>query len=778
MGHLYSANEERGVYKTTDGGTTWTKSLFVNENAGAIDLVIDPQDPAILYAATWERTRRAWNFTEAGSGSGIYKSINGGNTWNKISGDPSGFPGTAGTGRIGLSCSVENGNTVLFAVLDNYDRRAKEEKEKSEGLTKEDFRNMTNANFSILDDKKLQSFLEDNKFPEKYSAKKVKSMVANGKMKPNALVEYLEDANSLLFDTPVIGAELYRSNDQGTSWSKTHDGFLDDLFYSYGYYFAQVRSHPTNPDEVYLFGVPVVRSIDGGKTFSEINADNVHSDHHACWINPDREGHVIIGNDGGVNISYDAGEHWIKCNSPAVGQFYSVTLDNATPYNIYGGLQDNGVWKGPSNYKARDRWHSTGQYPYKGISGGDGMQVAVDLRDNNTVYTGFQFGNYFRIDVENGDRKYITPKHELGERPLRWNWQSPIHLSVHNQDIFYMGSNKVHRSFNQANDFEAISDDLTKGGRKGDVAFGTLSSIHESPLKFGLLYAGSDDGLVHCSQDAGQSWTKCNTGLPADRWVVTVQASSHKKSRVYLAMNGYRWDDFMAYAYVSEDYGNSWRSIAAGIPAESINVIHEDEKNENILYIGTDHGLYISLDRGTTWQSFQANLPAVSVHDIAIHDKTEEIILGTHGRSFWKGSVKEIRQMDSELMNNALYAFDIDKIKRRNFWGNSWSQWYEPNLPEIDFLVYANAQQSLTIEIKDSDGLTVMKWKEDAKRGINKYTTDLSTDGAVAKKLNAKLEKKDQVKVADNEQWYLPKGTYEVTISGNGSTTSTSMTIK
>ena len=672
---------------------------------------------------------------------------------------------------------MENGNTILFAILDNYDRRVQEEKEKQEGLTKEDFRNMSIANFSTLTNKKLQAFLDENGFPEKYSVKQVKSMVANGAMKPIALVEYLEDANSLLFDTPVIGAELYRSSDNGASWSKTHDGYLDDLFYSYGYYFAQVRTHPTNPNEIYLFGVPVIRSTDGGKTFSEINADNVHSDHHACWINPNRDGHVIIGNDGGVNISYDAGEHWTKCNSPAVGQFYSVTLDNATPYNIYGGLQDNGVWKGPSNYKARDRWHATGQYPYKRISGGDGMQVAVDLRDNNTVYTGFQFGNYFRINVENGDRKFITPKHELGERPLRWNWQAPIHLSVHNQDIFYMGSNKVHRSFNQADDFETISKDLTKGGRKGDVAFGTLTSIHESPLKFGLLYAGSDDGLVHCSMDAGQTWTSCNASLPDDRWVVTVEASAHHKSRVYLAMNGYRWDDFNVYIYVSEDFGKNWKTISNGIPSESVNVIHEDEQNENVLYVGTDHGLYISLDRGNSWSSFQGNLPAVSVHDIAIHSKTQDIVLGTHGRSFWKGSVKEIRQLDADLMSASIHVFNIDKIKKRRFWGNSFSQWYEPNIPEIDFLVYAKDAQQLSFQIKNADGIVVANWKAAAKEGLNNYITDLSTSKDIAQKLNDKLEKKDQVKEADNGKWYLPVGEYELIVSSKENSASTSLII-
>ena len=621
---LYSPNKERGVYKTTDGGNTWSQVLFVNENAGAVDLIIDPQDPNILYAGIWERERRAWNFTEAGLGSGIYKSVDAGASWNKISGGKSGFPSTEGTGRIGLGSGVKNGNTIVYAILDNYDRRAKEEDKKKDELSKESFRNMSPEEFEKLEDKKIDDFLKKNNFPEKYSAEKLKKQVSDGALKPLDLVEYLEDANSLLFDTPVIGAQLYVSENGGTNWKKTHAGYLDDLHFSYGYYFGQVRANPKNPDQLYVFGVPVLRSDDGGKSFVSVNGDNVHVDHHACWVNPDRAGHVIIGNDGGVNISFDAGESWIKCNSPAVGQFYSVAVDEATPYNIYGGLQDNGVWKGPNNYKASSRWYAQGDYPYDFISGGDGMQVAIDLRDNTTVYTGFQFGNYFRINNTVGERKYITPKHDLGERPLRWNWQSPIHLSIHNQDIFYMGSNKLHRSLDQGNSFEAISDDLTTGGIKGDVAYSTLTSIHESPLQFGLLYTGSDDGLVYCSKDGGISWTSIKNGLPERMWVTKIQASHHKKGRVYLSMNGYRWDDFKAYVFVSDDYGNSWQSISTGLPLEPVNIIKEDKENEDLLYLGTDHGLYVSMDRGNNWSVLQGNLPAVAVHDIAIHEESEE----------------------------------------------------------------------------------------------------------------------------------------------------------
>ncbi|MEL6867524.1 MAG: hypothetical protein AAFP19_24075 [Bacteroidota bacterium] len=416
LGHLYSPNKERGVYKSTDGGDNWRQTLFVDENSGVIDMVIDPKNADVLYAASWHRERRAWNFVESGKGSGIYRSDNGGEKWQLMTNKASGFPTGEGVGRIGLAISQQDG--AVMAVVDNYDRRPKEEEEDKEELTKEDFRNMSKSDFLKLEEKQLKSFLSDGRFPEKYTAQKVMEMVKNDEIKPIALVEYLEDANSLLFDTPVIGAQVYRSTNGGKTWDKTHKDYIDNTFFSYGYYFGQIRIAPDDPQKVYIVGVPVLRSDNGGATFQSINGDNVHVDHHAMWLNADRPGHIILGNDGGVNISYDFGEHWFKCNTPAVGQFYSVNVDMAKPYNVYGGLQDNGVWAGPNNYVASTGWQGQGRYPYQSIMGGDGMQVAIDTRDNNTVFTGYQFGNYFRVNKNTRKRDYITPKHEHWKEPL------------------------------------------------------------------------------------------------------------------------------------------------------------------------------------------------------------------------------------------------------------------------------------------------------------------------------------------------------------------------
>ena len=391
IGHLYSPNEERGIFKTVDGGKSWRKTLFINEDTGIIDVVSSPNNPDILYAASWERDRKAWNFEGNGKNSGIYKSMDGGDSWTKIS-DNNGFPNGDGVGRIGLA--VYDDNTV-YAFHDSQFRREKKggKKKPSENLTKEDFKTMSVEDFLKLTDKKLNTYLKTNGFQEKYRAPNVKQMVRAGTVKPVDLAKYLENANSLLFDTPVIGAEVFLTTNGGTSWKKTHKGYLDAVYYSYGYYFGEVRVDPQDKNGIYIMGVPILKSKDGGKTFKSISRENVHSDHHALWVNPNRQGHLINGNDGGLNMSYDDGESWNKLNEPSVGQFYAIYADNQKPYNVYGGLQDNGVWTATHTARMNKRWHASGKNPYESIMGGDGMQVQVDDRNPNIVFTGFQFGN-------------------------------------------------------------------------------------------------------------------------------------------------------------------------------------------------------------------------------------------------------------------------------------------------------------------------------------------------------------------------------------------------
>jgi len=784
LGHLYSPNAERGIFKTTDGGKTWKKTLFVNENSGGIDLVIDPSsqndtndpnDPMTLYAATWERSRRSWDFDGAGEGSGIWKSTDGGNTWAKSSTAASGFPTGEKIGRIGLSAGKKNGKTVLYACLDNQNSKPKKDKPKEDVLSKDQLRSISKEDFLKLSDEKIGDYLKQNDFPEKYNAKKVKGLVEKDKLKPIALVEYLEDANTSLFETDFIGAELYRSDDGGTTWKRTHEDALEQMHFTYGYYFSNVRCMPEDADKVYMIGFFIIRSEDGGKSWKNINGDNVHVDHHALWLNPSRAGHLVNGNDGGLNISWDNGESWTKCNSPAVGQFYAVTTDEAEPYNVYGGAQDNGVWVGPSTYEASNSWHQTGQYPYRELMGGDGMQIQVDYRDNNTVYTGFQFGNYFRINKLTNDVKPITPKHDLGERPLRFNWQTPIWLSRHQQDVLYLGANKVYRSFNKGADWEAISGDLTQGGKAGNVPYGTLTSICESPMKFGLLYAGSDDGLIHVTRDGGETWTKISDSLIQNLWVSRVQASAHERGRVYASLNGYRWDDFTPYLYVSQDYGQHWERIGLDLPFEPINVVKEDPSNGNILYVGTDHNVYVSLDGGRSFQTLSADFPDVPVHDLDIQAKANDLIIGTHGRSMFKADLSNIQKLTFETLLAEIQVFELQKKKFSKNWGKKqpYKESKDPELP-VWFFTKSAGKANWTVKHKES-GLILNNGQLDCSKGLNqwKYTLDFKEESLKKYRETLQSAQKDskksfEIEKSDTGKLYLQKGVYTFTLEKAG----------
>lgn len=774
LGHLYSPNPERGLYKSTDGGKSWAKTLFVNDNTGAIDLVIDPTNPQILYAATWERSRKAWDFLGSGKGSGIYKSTDGGNTWTKVTIEGSGFPSTAGVGRIGLDIYPKNPN-IIYAVMDNQDAQEKKVEETANALKIKPsmLKTMSADDFMKQSDEDITAYLDRYGIPATYSAKSIKEDIKNGKYTPKALADYI-NANDDLFEITVKGLEVYRSDDAGKTWKRTHEKYLEGVVYTYGYYFSQVRVNPNDEQEIFTMGVPVIRSNDGGKTWKALDDTNAHSDHHALWINPNRKGHLILGNDGGLNISYDNGDSWFKLNNIPVGQFYSVNVDMATPYNVYGGLQDNGVWGGSSQNKPTKDWHDSGRYPFQSLMGGDGMQVEIDTRDNATIYTGFQFGNYFRINKNTQERKFITPKHQLGETPYRWNWETPIHLSRHNQDILYMGSHRFHRSLNKGDSFETLSSDLTKGGKEGNVPFGTLTVIHESPKKFGLLYVGSDDGLIHVSKDGGYTWKRISDNLPQNLWVSQVYASHHVESRVYASLNGYRNDHFEAYVYVSENYGETWQRIGTALPAEPVNVVKEDPENQNIIYVGTDHGAYASLDRGQTFHAFVKGFPAVPVHDLVVHPRDREIVLATHGRSFYVGNVAHLQQLKPEILAKEVHIFALKNTNFNERWGTSRDEFSTPFTPSLEIAFYANKHIENTVKILSANGLTLKEIKDISKKGLNFVSYDLTLDEKVVesyqKELSDKAKKEVKLKKAQDGKYYLQAGEYTVQIGNEKQT--------
>jgi photosystem II stability/assembly factor-like uncharacterized protein len=658
LGHLYSPNKERGVYKTTDGGKTWKQTLYVDDNTGAVDLDINPSNPNELYAAMWYKTRASWKFVESGKTSGIYKSTDGGESWKLVSGAGSGFVTGEKIGRIGIAVYPKNPN-IVYAIVDNNTPKPDTAKKNDSLYKKEDFKNISKEQFQQLDSKKLDTFLRKNFFPRKYTAALVKDMVATDKVKPTAVWDYLNSDDGFQ-NSGIYGCEVYRSDDAGMTWKKTNQKSIG-IYSTYGYYFGKIYVSPMNENKLVITGVSVQLSTDGGKTFKNIDQRNVHGDHHAIWINPKKDSHIINGNDGGCNITYDNGEHWFFANTPPVGQFYSVVTDDDKPYNVYGGLQDNNVWYGPSTYKENAGWQSSGDYPYKPLIGGDGMQVQVDTRDNVTTYAGSQFGVYSRLNRKTrSDRKSVRPQHELGESPLRFNWQTPILLSKHNQDIFYIGSNRLYRSLNRGDTLIGITGDLSNGKKEGNVPYGTLTTLTESPLRFGLLYAGTDDGNIQLSKDGGYTWTKVNvtmsepkgktknkqlqTAVPSGLWVSRVVASQYKEGRVYASLNGYRSDNFAPYLFVSDDYGSTWRQLGKDLPYEPVNVVREDPKSDSILYVGTDGGLYVSFDAGNSFMMWNGGLPkSIPVHDIAIQVRENEIILGTHGRSLYVSKLDDIQ---------------------------------------------------------------------------------------------------------------------------------------
>jgi len=774
LGHLYTPNRERGIFKTTDGGKTWKQTLYLNDTTGIVDLLIDPTQPDVLYASSWTRTRTAWQFTGNGEGSGIYKSTDGGEHWQRLSTEVSGFPVGPGVGRIGLSLCAQQPN-ILYALLDNqsHQEKKKEDKEKKKKLAPRDLAEMSEDEFFAMENKELADYLKEQGYPDKYSAEGLKDSVKNKRFSVKDIADWkLADADAGLFDTPVKGAELYVSRDAGISWAKTHEDLLEGVYFTYGYYFGTVAVSPVNPDKVFIAGYPVLMSTDGGKNFKQIDGENCHPDYHRIWINPRNDRHLITGNDGGLNISYDDGKSWFKANNPAVGQFYAIEVDNDKPYHVYGGLQDNGTWTGPSNHTESTAWQQSGDYAYKGIGDGDGMQVQVDTRRNETVYLGYQFGNYFRYNKNSKEYSDIKPLHDIGQKPFRFNWQTPICLSKHNQDIFYMGSNCFHRSMQQGAQLQTLSSDLSNTHQKGNVPFGTLTTLSESPLRFGLLYAGTDDGQIHLSKDAGYSWTLISKGLPVGKWVSRVIASRHKEGRVYVTLNGYRQDDFTPYLFVSEDYGQSWKNLSANLPAEPLNVVREDPKKAALLYAGSDNGLYVSHDAGQHFLPWRGGLPRVAIHDIAIQERENDILLGTHGRSIYVASM-DLIQRYTEVKDKDLFIFSLNETRWNPRWGSKWAAYAEPQTARLSIPYYSQHATEYTLRIKTEKGKVLHAFSDQAVQGMNFSDYDYSLPAESIQLLQQKPL------IADNGVYYLTPGRYILELSNHqGSVASAEFIVK
>ena len=582
-GHEWTYNKERGVFKTTNGGKTWDKILYINEKIGAADLVMDPSDSNVLYASMWNRTRRRWSDPMPGPGDGIFKTTDGGKTWKQKT---KGLPDFKLTGRIGLDIARSNPN-VIYAFIDNHN---------------------------------------PGRMPEKGERD------AYGRLKTGRVIK---------------GAEVYRSDDKGETWRKVSpdNRMMEGFGGTYGWVFGQMRVDPNDENTIYIMGLALAKSTDGGKTFKRLYFPGLHGDHHGLWIDPEDSNYLINVNDGGVNVSYDGGIIWRDFHTihPVV-QFYNVAYDMEEPFNVYGSVQDHGTYKGnvahnlPRRRRERrpvTRWESA--------PGGEGTHIAVDPLNSNILYSSSFYGRLQRSEFKNGVwvSVSIVPKAGEGEPPLRGQWMAPTIISPHNPSVIYHGMQYLYRSMNRGDTWERISPDLSYNDpdKLGKLPFAIphqcLTAISESPFQFGLIYTGTDDGRVHITRNGGVSWTEIIKGLPYNKQVSRIVASKYDKGTVFLTLNGRRDDDFADYIYKSTDYGKTWADISGNMPGGPVNVIREDPKNKDVLYVGTDLGVYVTIDGGKKWHVLANSLPICFVWDLIIHPRDNALVIATNGRGMY-----------------------------------------------------------------------------------------------------------------------------------------------
>jgi photosystem II stability/assembly factor-like uncharacterized protein len=621
LGHIWDANPERGIYRTDDGGESWELVNFVSDKAGFVDLVIHPEDPDILFASSWERVRGPYFLQSGGPGSGLWKTTDGGDSWERL--QPDGFPDSM-LGRIGLAIS-QSDPEVMYAMVE-------------------------------------AEATEDDGAP-------------NG---------------------------LYRTIDGGDSWEKMNRHNIRPFYYS------QVRVDPKDPDRVYWSSTPVNVSNDGGATIGQTTVD-LHVDHHAMWIDPVDPERMMVGNDGGIGVTFDKGGNWLFPNTMPLGQFYEVSYGMEVPYTVCGGLQDNGSWCGPS----RRAWGEINNHMWAAVNGGDGFFTLQDPVEHEIVYAESQGGNMARFNTATGER-FDFPKPnwkeawlrwedsilanpdaeedridhfremqaaDSADAVLRWNWNTPLVLSPHDNTVVYVAANRVLKYTNRGEEFEALSPDLTyadpekvristetTGGitpdRTGAETFATIVTLAESPLQPGFLLAGTDDGRSWITRDDGGDWEELTgryPGVPEGTWVRRMEPSPHDPSTFFVAFDGHRTNDFTPYVYMTEDGGRAFTSVASDLPRggpDFVHVVRQDPVNPNLLFVGTDVGVYVSTDKGAHWQKFMNGLPTVPVHDLKIHPRDHELIAGTHGRSIWIVDIAPLQQLTDEVLASDFHLFD------------------------------------------------------------------------------------------------------------------------
>lgn len=757
VGHLFGPNPERGVYKSTNGGRTWDRVHFIDEDTGITDLQIDHQNPNILYAASYQRRRTACCFNGGGPGSGLWKSTDAGRTWTRLTGN--GLP--PGTyGRIALDVSRSNPNIVYAQIEAGQVGQPIEPGGRGGrggfGGGGYDWCNNAGPNRGF-----------------------------GGRGGRGGQAQQPQQAPAL---DPSRGG-IFRSEDGGRTWRHVSNCNARPM------YFSQLRVDAQNPNIVYVAGLPIAKSLDGGRTFVTLDGDGLggepgHVDVHAIWVDPKNSNHLMNGNDGGLDVSWDQGRTWISVKTMPVGTFYAVSYDMRRPYWVCGGLQDNGSWCAPSHTRSNVGILNSDWFR---IGGGDGFYTAQDPTDPWIVYAESQNGNTNRLDLRTGESTRIRPT-APPQQPVdvpagrgggggggrgggppnvvngvpgdqyRFNWNTPYQLSPHNPNVVWLGGNRLFKSYDRGNTWVA-SPDLTRQydrntatimGQPGNVTmlskndglsmYSTIITVSESPIKPGLVWVGTDDGLVQVTRDDMATFTEVGKnipGLPPNHmyWIARVVASAHDSATAYVAVDGHRSDDLKPYLFVTRDFGRTWTKITNGLPEYgNLETVAEDPKNPNLLFAGTEFGLYISLNGGQSWQKFMNNYPTVRTDDIKIHPRDGDLIVGTHGRSIWiADDITPLQQLTPAVMSSEATLFDIRpavawKNDRRRLQAVTGQMVFQgENAPEGTFIHYylRNAPAGeVKITITDTEGRVVRSLDGTRNAGINRVQWELDRNPA------------------------------------------------
>ena len=670
LGDLWGPNKERGVYKSTDGGATWTQPLAINENTGVSDIAIDPTSPNILYAAAYQRRRTVFGYNGGGPDGGLYRSIDGGNHWTKMAG---GLPATGDVGRCSIDIYRKNTNIV-----------------------------------------------------------------------------YAE------FEHATLGG-VYRSEDKGATWTRMSDTNPRPS------YFSQIRVDPNNDQKIWLGGVNIYMSEDGGRTFVQTRFRDVHSDVHAIWIDPANSDHMLSGNDGGVWVTWDSGRNWRHLNNIAIGQFYEIAYDFQKPYRVCGGLQDNYSWCGPS---ASLQPTGIGNEDWITVQGGDGFHARIDPSDANIVYAESQDGNLSRRDLKTSESKSIRPLEDNDTAPrYRFQWNSPLIISPHDPKTLYYGGNHLFKSTDRGDTWVRLGEDLTTGAVRdqqailgkvpkrgetlslhdGVVAWPCITAIAESPVRAGVLYAGTDDGNLQVSRDGGKTWSNVAShmpGVPKGGYVSRIETSHKEEGTVYVTFDNHRSGDFAIYIYASKNHGDSWTKITNGIPvaAGTVHVIREDPANPNLLFAGTEFGLFVTFNRGQNWERLKNGLPTVPVFDLQIHPRDHDLILATHGRSIW--IMDNITALEELAGNDAVLTTDLHLFtpkpgvewKMANYRGFLGTGLFFAANPQAGVVLdyFAKTAGPVRVTVKDKAGNDIRQLTGRAEaNAVNRIAWDMRSDAPI-----------------------------------------------